>query len=70
MIRWTDTGNVHGVAFIVPRVERMGASGNCVNLDGLAVDLVILEGVEVHRLKHLLLQAHATAGCIFVSRSE
>ncbi len=64
-----DTRDVHGVPLIVPRVGRMRTSGDRVDLDGLSVTLIEVDGVVVHRLQHLLLQADTTSGSIFVGRS-
>ena len=61
-----DTRDVHGVSLIVPRVGRMRTSRDRIDLDGYSVTLIEVDGVVIHRLQHLLLQADTTAGSIFV----
>ena len=69
MIERSDTWDVHGVPFIVPRIDGMGAARYGVDLDGLPVELVELHGVEVHSLQHLLLETDAASRSILVGWS-
>ena len=66
MIQRADTRDVHGVPFIVPRVDGMRAARYSVDLDWLPVEFVELHGVEVHSLQHLLLETDAASRSILV----